>query len=162
MNNSQNRSISRRQAVSGIVAAPLAVSTATGAEAKQVDSHPEWLARWWKAWDSITDAVDDTPQEAALFDELERLSILLCNTPARTSEGLLAQVSWMEADLGTYITEPVYEQHSDVFNVLKAGFGVPVGIERPELAIDRGAPCWCASAAGGCWARVGGYAAGER
>ena len=117
----ENRTFSRRQAMASIVATPLAVSTATGAEAKQVDSHPEWLTRWRKAWDAITDEVDDTPEEAAMFDELERLSILLCNTPARTPEGLLAQVSWMEADLGTYITEPVSEQHSDVFKVLKAG-----------------------------------------
>ncbi len=88
---------------------------------KSCRSTRDWYEQWRKAWDAITDAVDDTPQEAALFDELERLSILLCNTPARTPEGLLAQVSWIEADLGTYITEPVSEQHSDVFKVLKAG-----------------------------------------
>ncbi|MCW9044569.1 MAG: hypothetical protein OQK05_14620 [Pseudopelagicola sp.] len=107
----------RRAVLGALVSLPVAGA----GTASPVDPHVTWYEQWRKAWDAITDAVDDTPQEAALFDELERLSILLCNTPARTPEGLLAQVSWMEADLGTYITEPVSEQHSDVFKVLKAG-----------------------------------------
>ncbi|MDO6481994.1 hypothetical protein [Shimia thalassica] len=47
------------------------------------------------------------------------MTVNICNTPALTPEGLLAQFDWFVSDLRYYVTESVGPDYNRVFDVVR-------------------------------------------
>ncbi|WP_282159392.1 hypothetical protein [Shimia thalassica] len=69
--------------------------------------------------EEISRALEDSEAEKRLYEEMERLTVNICNTPAHTPEGLLAQFDWFVSDLRYYVAESVGPDHNRVFDVVR-------------------------------------------
>ena len=85
---------------------------------QEEDLHPRWLADWRAAHDALVQCPQDTEQCAAELQKLDINSLRLCQTPAKTPEGLAAQIQRLEGDHGYYVTEMVGPDMQQVFKVL--------------------------------------------
>jgi hypothetical protein len=103
-----------------------------------VDPHPEWLNRWKAALSVWRQTEEDTPEANAAWAESEQLSVLLCQTPVQTAQGLAAQFEWFKGDLGEYITQSVGTTHSCILDVMQDGTPLTVSLEHSHRLETRG------------------------
>lgn len=96
-----------------------------GVQSKK-DPHPAWFAEYVDADNRYNaNAKNDggDAMEKSLWEERERLCLLLAQTKASTVEGLAAQFAWFRHDLGYYIEENVGGEMSGILAVIEDGFG---------------------------------------
>jgi len=87
------------------------------------DPHPQWLADWYKARDTVETASEgpEEHRERQAVDEVHSLGVLLASTPATSCAGLAAQIKWFDEDLGYYTKENVTPALRGIFETLVQG-----------------------------------------
>jgi len=86
----------RRSFIVAASAAPIAAIPALAAQVG--DQHRTWLEEWREARAAWRNEIEDTPEERDYWDKSIRLEDLLYQTPARTTDGALAQLEWVLED----------------------------------------------------------------
>ena len=96
-----NLPMSRRTFMT-LVPAPVAImATPSGAGMMPTPSDDpirRWLDQWKVARADLDGTEEDSAAEKACFAEMYRLEDLIAETPARTSDGVLAKLEWILAD----------------------------------------------------------------
>lgn len=93
------------------------------ANAHKIDPHPAWLNIWRSANAAWLKTEDEEQGEQA-----DLLCELLVTTPATSPEGLYAQFTWLQEDLGKeYIDIMFSEWHRDCMDTLAQGLSALAG-----------------------------------
>lgn len=118
--------ITRRSILRGAPAAALAL-TASAATAFQgpvpaePDPLPGWFEEWRRnraSWTAMVMETDETPESEALWDRRMELERLIANTPAKTKEGIAAQIGWVIEEAGN---DMVFDGHREALEMALAG-----------------------------------------
>lgn len=97
-----------RRAVLGAASAALIPFPALAAPQESIaspeDPHTRWLSQWRALHDAwiveFNKSDEDTEESEAIWAKRERIEVLLYTTPAKTSAGIKAQITWVIEDSG--------------------------------------------------------------
>ena len=107
-------SLSRRQTFTGALAASIFPATAN---ATVVDPHIEWIEEW-----SELDQIfwENDPEPDGLVQELRRVGDLIMDTPALTTDGMLAKIRFVKA---SFLDDGVNDPPTQLLEQLEAFLG---------------------------------------
>lgn len=86
-----------------------------------ISNHVQWLADWRAARDAFEAIADGATGADKIAEDTQALSVRLATTPASSTEGIAAQITWFKEDLGYYVRDNVSPELGQIFDTLEKG-----------------------------------------